>query len=95
MASYHVVVLPGDGVGPEIIREGMKVIRAAMGLASLDVHFTELTERLRPYSPKAGSGHRIWEEKTRLPGWAKPSSGKWKMGEKSLPNSRPRGRTTT
>ena len=42
MASYHVVVLPGDGIGPEIIREGMEVIRAAMKVVSLDVHFTEL-----------------------------------------------------
>jgi 3-isopropylmalate dehydrogenase len=42
MAPYHVVVLPGDGVGPEIIREGMRVILAAMGLFSLDARFTEL-----------------------------------------------------
>ena len=36
------MVLPGDGVGPEIIREGLKVIRAALDLVSLDVQFTEL-----------------------------------------------------
>jgi len=42
MGSYRVVVLPGDGVGPEIIQEGMKVIRAALDLVSLDVQFTEL-----------------------------------------------------
>ncbi|MFH1756805.1 MAG: isocitrate/isopropylmalate dehydrogenase family protein [Pseudomonadota bacterium] len=42
MGSYRVVVLPGDGVGPEIIKEGMKVIRAALALTSLDVQFTEL-----------------------------------------------------
>jgi 3-isopropylmalate dehydrogenase len=42
MGSYHVVVLPGDGVGPEIIAEGMKVIRAALDRISLNVQFTEL-----------------------------------------------------
>ncbi|HSR12413.1 MAG TPA: isocitrate/isopropylmalate dehydrogenase family protein [Thermodesulfobacteriota bacterium] len=42
MASYKVVVLAGDGVGPEIIREGMKVIRAAMEATSLEAEFTEL-----------------------------------------------------
>ena len=42
MRSYSVVVLPGDGVGPEIIKEGMKIIRAAMDRVSLEVQFTEL-----------------------------------------------------
>src|SRR4030042_556040 len=42
MKTYRVVVLPGDGVGPEIIQEGMKVIRVALDLVSLDVQFTEL-----------------------------------------------------
>jgi 3-isopropylmalate dehydrogenase len=42
MAQYQVVVLPGDGVGPEIIREGLKVIKEALNLVSLDVQFIEL-----------------------------------------------------
>ena len=42
MGSYNVVVLPGDGVGPEVIREGMKALRAALNLANMDVRFTEL-----------------------------------------------------
>ncbi len=42
MPPYTVVVLPGDGVGPEIIREGLKVIRAAMEVVSLEIQFTEL-----------------------------------------------------
>jgi len=42
MASYRVVVLPGDGVGPEIIAEGMKVIRAALEEVSMEVQFAEL-----------------------------------------------------
>jgi isocitrate/isopropylmalate dehydrogenase len=46
MGSYNVVVLPGDGVGPEVIREGMKALRAALNLANMDVRFTELEKGL-------------------------------------------------
>jgi len=42
MTTYQIVVLPGDGVGPEIIREGLKVIRAALEIVSLDIQFTEI-----------------------------------------------------
>ena len=42
MAPYRIVVLPGDGVGPEIIAEGLKVIRATMKAVSLEAQFTEL-----------------------------------------------------
>ena len=46
MGSYNVVVLPGDGVGPEVIREGMKALRAALNLANMDVRFMELQKAL-------------------------------------------------
>jgi isocitrate/isopropylmalate dehydrogenase len=46
MGSYNVVVLPGDGVGLEVIREGMKALRAALNLANMDVRFTELEKGL-------------------------------------------------
>ncbi len=42
MAAYQIIVLPGDGVGPEIIVEGLKVIRVAMKAVSLEAQFTEL-----------------------------------------------------
>ncbi len=29
MAEYRIAVLPGDGIGPEVVREGMKVLGAA------------------------------------------------------------------
>lgn len=29
MRSYHIATLPGDGIGPEIVREGVKVLKAA------------------------------------------------------------------
>ncbi len=28
MKSYKIAVMPGDGIGPEIIREGVKVLDA-------------------------------------------------------------------
>jgi 3-isopropylmalate dehydrogenase len=31
MKNYNIVVLLGDGVGPEILAEGLKVIQAALG----------------------------------------------------------------
>ncbi|MCX5907311.1 MAG: isocitrate/isopropylmalate family dehydrogenase, partial [Deltaproteobacteria bacterium] len=31
MKNYKVAVLPGDGVGPEVVAEGLKVIQAALG----------------------------------------------------------------
>jgi 3-isopropylmalate dehydrogenase len=42
MKSYQVVVLSGDGVGPEIVREGLKVIQTALARIPLHVRFTEL-----------------------------------------------------
>ncbi len=29
MKKYKIAVIPGDGTGPEVIREGLKVIEAA------------------------------------------------------------------
>src|SRR6266540_1943365 len=28
MPKFHIVVLPGDGIGPEVIAEGVRVLRA-------------------------------------------------------------------
>ena len=56
--SYNIAVIPGDGIGPEIVREAQKVLDAAgkkygfelkytevlMGGASIDVHGVPLTE---------------------------------------------------
>ena len=28
MATYRIAVLPGDGIGPEVIEEGLKILRA-------------------------------------------------------------------
>jgi 3-isopropylmalate dehydrogenase len=37
MATYHLAVLPGDGIGPEVTREAVKVLRAL----DLDIDLTE------------------------------------------------------
>ena len=56
--SYNIAVIPGDGIGPEIVREAQKVLDAAgkkygfelkytellMGGASIDVHGIPLTD---------------------------------------------------
>lgn len=56
--NYHIAVIPGDGIGPEIVREAKKVLdkvgtvyghsfeyeEVLMGGASIDVHGVPLTE---------------------------------------------------
>ncbi|MGQ9788394.1 MAG: isocitrate/isopropylmalate dehydrogenase family protein [Candidatus Hadarchaeaceae archaeon] len=42
MAKYKIAVIPGDGVGPEVIREGVKALRAAAEAAGgIGVEFVE------------------------------------------------------
>ncbi len=41
MKHYRIAFLPGDGIGPEIIAEGLKVIQAALGGQSSSCTFTE------------------------------------------------------
>ena len=41
MKDYRIAVLPGDGVGPEIISEGLKVIQTALGGSRSFFNFTE------------------------------------------------------
>lgn len=40
MKAYQIAVIEGDGVGPEIIREGMKVLRAAADVGGIGLDFT-------------------------------------------------------
>ncbi|MFR5601238.1 MAG: isocitrate/isopropylmalate family dehydrogenase, partial [Lachnospiraceae bacterium] len=56
--NYHIAVIPGDGIGPEIVREAKKVLdrvgqvfghqfeytEVLMGGASIDVHGVPLTD---------------------------------------------------
>jgi 3-isopropylmalate dehydrogenase len=41
MKSYDIAVIGGDGTGPEVIRESMKVLQAAAGKFSLKLNFTD------------------------------------------------------
>ncbi|HDK28146.1 MAG TPA: 3-isopropylmalate dehydrogenase [Candidatus Atribacteria bacterium] len=38
---YNIALIPGDGIGPEIIREGKKVIEAASKIFAIDINWTE------------------------------------------------------
>jgi 3-isopropylmalate dehydrogenase len=39
---YRIAVIPGDGTGPEVVREGLKVLSAAAKLFNIRFDFTEL-----------------------------------------------------
>jgi 3-isopropylmalate dehydrogenase len=38
---YNLALIPGDGIGPEIIREGKKVIEAASKIYGIEINWTE------------------------------------------------------
>ena len=38
--TYHIAVIPGDGTGPEVVAEGIKVLGAVTGPASLTFEYT-------------------------------------------------------
>lgn len=41
MAKYNIALLPGDGTGPEVLREGVKVLKAAAGRYGITFDMTE------------------------------------------------------
>ncbi len=41
MKNYRIAVLPGDGTGPEMVREGVKVLQAAAQKFGFGLDFTE------------------------------------------------------
>ena len=40
MTSYNIAVIPGDGTGPEVVAEGIKVLNAVAGPAGLTFNYT-------------------------------------------------------
>jgi 3-isopropylmalate dehydrogenase len=46
--SFHIAVLPGDGIGPEVMEPALAVLRKAAATRGLDLRFTEAP---------AGAGH--------------------------------------
>jgi len=41
MRKYNIALLPGDGVGPEVVKEGEKVLRAVSKVVGLELDFQE------------------------------------------------------
>ena len=39
--SYNIATVPGDGTGPEVVREGVKVAKAAAQKYGFDLNFTD------------------------------------------------------
>ncbi len=39
--TYKIVTIPGDGTGPEVVREGVKVLKAAAAKGGFKLEFTE------------------------------------------------------
>jgi 3-isopropylmalate dehydrogenase len=39
--SYHIVILPGDGIGPEVIQEAIEVLKAVAQASGFQVSFEE------------------------------------------------------
>ncbi len=39
--NYNIAVIPGDGTGPEVVAEGIKVIKAAAARGGFKLEFTE------------------------------------------------------
>lgn len=41
MKTYSIALIPGDGIGPEVIREGVKVVNAAAAAEGFQLEYTE------------------------------------------------------
>ena len=41
MKRYSIALIPGDGIGPEVIREGVKVVNAAAAVEGFQLDYTE------------------------------------------------------
>ncbi len=54
MANHKIAVIPGDGIGPEVIREGIKVLRAAADATpGLKLDFADPSVPVGNYSRQA------------------------------------------
>jgi 3-isopropylmalate dehydrogenase len=38
--EYHISVIPGDGTGPEVVAEGIKILETVAGICSFRLNFT-------------------------------------------------------
>ena len=51
MASYRIAVIPGDGIGTEVVPEGIRVLEAAGSKYGVSFEFDELPLELRGLRP--------------------------------------------
>jgi isocitrate/isopropylmalate dehydrogenase len=58
--TYHIICLPGDGIGPEVMAEGVKVLRAVAEVMRLDFKFEEIPCGGQYYL--AHGKHRDWPD---------------------------------
>ena len=45
MSTYKIAVIPGDGIGKEVMPEGLRALEAAGAKFGIDYEFTELHAR--------------------------------------------------
>ena len=59
MASYRIAVIPGDGIGREVVPEGIRVLEAAGARYGVTFEFDELPWSCEVY---AGTGRMMPED---------------------------------
>ncbi len=52
--SYNIAVLPGDGTGPEVVGEGLKVLNAAAAVGETFAQFHNVRFRRRALHENRG-----------------------------------------
>ena len=58
MVTYKLAKIPGDGIGPEIIREGVKVIEKAATINNFSIDWVEYdNEKVEHFSSKRAFYH--------------------------------------
>ena len=41
--QYNISVIPGDGTGPEVVEEGLKILNAVAGKSNFSLNFSHYT----------------------------------------------------
>src|SRR5712692_4918039 len=61
--KYKIAVLPGDGIGPEVIGETLRVIEACKEITGLNLETTTYSGGAKYFLGKGGQ-RREWDEET-------------------------------
>ena len=54
MSRYRIAVIPGDGIGREVVPEGIRVVEAAARRHGIDLAWEQFPGAARRTAPKAG-----------------------------------------